>query len=302
VVRHLHLKPDAATIFVERLRGELMDAAVQRRPIAVGVARHSMGGQSISRDGVAVTLSGTPPEIDAKAGTYRVSAGTTWAQVIRALDPLGYSPTVMQSNNDFGWPTPYGPFGSTVRFIRLLLADGTLATCSRTENTELFNLTMGGYGMFGLIVDLEVEMTRNLLLAPTVELLAGNRFASAFIETVEDDPTVCMAYGRLSIARATLFEEALLTSYRPAARQPNPLPVAVGAGMMTSVSRQIYRAQIGSEAAKRARWAAETRLNPAINFGPATRNSLMNEPVANLAGNDRRRTDILHEYFFRRNG
>jgi FAD/FMN-containing dehydrogenase len=38
---------------------------------------------------------------------------------------------------------------------------------------------------------------------------------------------------------------------------------------------------------------AETKLKP----GVATRNTLMNEPVSNLAGRDQRRTDILHEYF-----
>ncbi len=59
------------------------------------------------------------------------------------------------------------------------------------------------------------------------------------------------------------------------------------------MSREIYRAQIGSETAKRARWLAEKKLKP----GVATRNTLMNEPVANLAGRDTSRTDILHEYF-----
>ena len=34
--------------------------------------------------------------------TYRVEAGARWSQVIRALDPLGFSPAVMQSNHDFG--------------------------------------------------------------------------------------------------------------------------------------------------------------------------------------------------------
>ena len=83
----------------------------------------------------------------------------------------------MQSNHDFGvaatfsvnahgWPVPYGPFGSTVRSLRLMLADGTVVTCSRTENQELFQLAMGGYGLFGIILELEVDMVENLLLRP----------------------------------------------------------------------------------------------------------------------------------------
>jgi hypothetical protein len=49
--------------------------------------------------------------------------------------------------------------------------------------------------------------------------------------------------------------------------------------------------------AKRARWYAETVAGPRRSTGVAARNTLLNEPVANLASRDRARTDILHEYF-----
>jgi FAD/FMN-containing dehydrogenase len=92
------------------------------------------------------------------------------------------------------------------------------------------------------------------------------------------------------------MQEALLVSYR---RTPSagPLPRAGEGGLVAAVSRRVYRAQIGSEAAKRARWFAESVAAPKAASGIATRNTLMNEPVSNLAGNDTSRTDILHEYF-----
>jgi FAD/FMN-containing dehydrogenase len=82
-----------------------------------------MGGQSLPRDGTAVTLDSRRVQPDTSAGMYRADAGARWADVIKALDPIGFSPTVMQSNNDFGvastfcvnahgWPIPHGPFGS----------------------------------------------------------------------------------------------------------------------------------------------------------------------------------------------
>ncbi len=74
------------------------------------------------------------------------------------------------------------------------------------------------------------------------------------------------------------------------------MPPATSKGSLTTLSREIYRAQIGSEVAKRARLFAETKVGP-IESSAATRNSLMNEPVANLADRNRSRTDILHEYF-----
>ncbi len=308
VVRHVHLKSPTLSDLVARVRLELRDAAADRRPVAVGVARHSMGGQSLPRNGTAMTLDGAPIELDTAGKTYRTGAGARWADVIRALDPKGFSPAVMQSNNDFGvgstfcvnahgWPVPYGPFGSTVRAMRLVLADGSLVNCSRTENVDLFRMAMGGYGLFGVIVELDVEMAPNVLLAPTFVRMEAEKFAPAFIKAIESDPDTRMAYGRLAVAREGFFDEALMITYRPASAQPAHLPEAVSAGGMTGIQRKVYRAQTGREWAKRARWFVESQVGPSMLASAATRNSLMNEPVVNLAGSDSRMTDILHEYF-----
>ena len=308
VIRHIRPKSDRQGDFTAALRAELKDAAAANRRVAVGAARHSMGGQSLARDGTAVTFDTPWFEIDTANQLYRVSAGARWSEVIAKLDPLGFSPKVMQSNHDFGvastfsvnahgWPVPFGPFGSTVRALRLMLADGEVVECSREKNADLFALAMGGYGLFGIILDLDVEMARNLLLAPTATLMPAEDFADKFIAFAAKDPSVLMAYGRLSVARSGFFSDAVLTSYRAASPQPATPPAATSKGSLTWISNDLYRAQIGSELAKRARWAAETKLVPRVGSGLATRNSLMNEPVSNLINTSRTRTDILHEYF-----
>jgi FAD/FMN-containing dehydrogenase len=289
----------------EALRAELKEARATGKRVAVGAARHSMGGQSLPRDGVAVEFDAPTFEIDSKAQLYRVSGGARWSEVIARLDPLGFSPKVMQSNHNFGvastfsvnahgWPVPFGPFGSTVRSLRLMLADGEIVECSRDKESELFGLVMGGYGLVGIILDLDVEMTPNLLLQPTAKLMPAEEFPAQFLAAVEKDPATLMAYGRLSVARASFFSEALLTTYRAALVQPQPLPPAGhGGGWLGLASSHIYRNQVGSEIAKHVRWAAETKIAPSL----ATRNTLMNEPVENLANPFPQRTDILHEYF-----
>lgn len=308
VMRHFTVGDDPEAATIERLRRELREAAAERRPFAVGGARHSMGGQSIPRNGTAATFSTRICELDQAAKTYRTHAGTRWAHIIATLDRAGFSPAVMQSNNDFatggtlsvnahGWPTPFGPFGSTVRSFRLMRHDGEIVTCSRTENQELFSLVQGGYGLFGIILDMVVDMVPNALLKPTYELMPSADFGRRFVATLDRDPAIQMAYGRLSVARRNFLGEALMISYRPAPNPPRSLPTAATGGFMSSISREIFRAQVGSETAKRARWSAETVANPSLSSGIGTRNAFMNEPVANLAGGDRFRTDILHEYF-----
>ena len=292
---------------IARLRMELRDAAAVGRPVALGAARHSMGGQSLARGGTALTFKSAGCIPDRAAGLYRAHAGTRWRDVIATLDPLGLSPSVMQSNNDFavagtfsvnahGWPVPHGPFGTTVRSLRLMLADGAVVTCSRQENAELFRLAMGGYGLLGVILDLDAEAVPNRSLVPSFEVLPSGSFASRFVRLCAD-PSVAMAYGRLNVAAHGFLNEALMVGYRPEPTSPAGLPPAGYGGMMSAVSREMYRAQTGSELGKRFRWFVETVVGPRMVEGGATRNTLLNEPVRNLAGRDPSQTDILHEYF-----
>jgi hypothetical protein len=137
-------------------------------------------------------------------------------------------------------------------------------------------------------------MVENTLLRPTHEVMPADRLGPRMAAAVAEDSTVRMAYGRLAVDAQRFLREALLVTYRPQAGTPQP---AQSGGLVNAVSREMFRAQIGSDAVKRARWHAETVTAPHIGSGISSRNTLMNEPVANLAGRDPKRTDILHEYF-----
>jgi len=282
---------------LRELRATLGEAATEGRPIAFGGARHSMGGQSLPRNGIAASFAAAAIEPDREKKIYRVSAGARWRDVIRVLDPIGFSPAVTQSNHDFsvggtlsvnahGWPVPFGPFGSTLRRFRIMLADGSVLTCSNSENAELFRLAVGGYGLFGIVIDADLAMVENSLLTPVLELMKADAFGRRFV-----------AYGRLSVAREGFLQQALLVGYRQAPQQPDRLPPPKNSSAFAMLSRSVFRAQIGSERGKRARWMAETRLMPKVGQVALTRNTLLNEPVAALADRDLSRTDILHEYF-----
>ena len=53
-----------------------------------------------------------------------------------------------------------GCFGEHVRSLKMRVADGRVLTCSPTENTDLFNATIGGMGLTGHILEVEVAMRR----------------------------------------------------------------------------------------------------------------------------------------------
>lgn len=301
-----HVRPAAhGEALVEAFRTELATARADGRPVNVGAARHSMGGQAIPKGGTAITVDDAWIEPDTAKGIYRVNGGARWRDVIAALDPLGFSPAVMQSNHDFGvaatfsvnahgWPVPFGPMGATVRSLRMVMPDGALVTASRDENADLFALAMGGYGLVGLIVDLELDMVPNQRLAPRLKAMPAEDFPTAFMAAV-NDPGFPMVYGRLNVDRARLFDEALLVAYAPTEDQ-SALPPAVGSGLISHIASRVYRWQVGREGMKRWRWWLESGLGETF-AAESTRNSLMNEPVVTLDDRNPGRVDILHEYF-----
>lgn len=206
IAAHRTVHADDERRYIEDLRALLREAAHDGHAVCLGGARHSMGGQSLPRGGVAASLVTPKCEPDTAARTYRVRAGTRWHHVIRTLDPLGFSVAVMQSNSDFSiggtlsvnahsWPVPYGPFGTTVRAFRLMLGDGTVVTCSHTENAELFALVIGGYGLFGIVLDAEIDVADNVLLLPTFERMPATRVAERFVAAVRDAPVCAWPMG-----------------------------------------------------------------------------------------------------------
>jgi FAD/FMN-containing dehydrogenase len=306
IEKQVLLNSDFDTAFIHRVRALVIEARQKKIPLIASTARHSMGGHSLPEEGIALTLSQTSVKADPATKTYRVAAGTRWQTVVGELDKIGFSPAVMQSNNDFGvastfsvnahgWAVPYPGAGSTVRSIKIMIPDGTIQTCSRTQNPDIFRHAMGGYGLFGIILELELDMVPNTRLTPKFEPMPGRDVGQFFVKALKSDPTIQMAYGRLDVSLDRFFEQGMLITYRPSADQKN-LPPASGPGVVSHVSRLIFRNQLESDIAKRFRWWTETELGPEL-VADATRNTLINEPVITLADFNDDRTDILHEYF-----
>ncbi len=307
VAKHITItdKFDAASI--DALRKELKEATAERRPVIASAARHSMGGQSMARMGTTYTMAHEWIELDKTNLTYRTGSGTRWSTVIAKLDVEGFSPAVMQSNNDFGvastysvnahgWPVPFGPMGATVKSLQMMLADGQLITCSREENADIFFAAMGGYGLLGIITEMEIEMVPNARLEPTFTQVDPLNFGPTFVQAIKGTPNVQMAYGRMDISIDRFLEDAMMITYRPTSDQSD-IPQAPGSGWLSKRARDIFRAQLGSDIAKHGRWWFESSLGPMIGGGDTTRNTLLNEPVITLDDRDPTRTDILHEYF-----
>lgn len=307
VRRHWTPGPRAYDAYVDGLRRELRDARAAGRPVAVGGARHSMGGQSMARDGTAVTPACHGVEVDAASKVARVWGGARWSDMVGALAPLGLSPGAMQSNHDFGvlaatcvnahgWAVPHGTVSSTVRSLRVMLADGEVVECSREVEPDLFAHVVGGYGLVGVVVGADLDVVEDALLEPDVRVMQSEDVARAFDASVHDGG-VSMAYGRLSPTSRGFLDEATMVAFRRRDGGPGTMPAPGPSAALRGATRAVYRSQPHGEAFKALRWALETRVAPLLLGRPVTRNALLSRPVSDLARRDTSRVDVLHEYF-----
>jgi FAD/FMN-containing dehydrogenase len=294
-----------------QLQALLKRARDQGLRVSIAGARHSMGGHSIYPDGIVVNmLPFKALELDAAAGILHVGAGARWEDVIPYLDARGRSVSVMQATHNFsvggslsvnchGWQQGKPPIVSTVESFRLMRADGVVVRCSRTENPDLFALAIGGYGLFGVILDVDLRVVPNerYRLDPPV-FVSSKQYAARYREIVDRADDVTLAFGRLNVTPgdATFLREALLTVFRRSRCRPEEIPPLKTPGYHT-LRRTILLAEIGSDEGKALRWSAEAKASKHIAGRFFSRNQLLNEDATLYQEHKAERTEILHEYF-----
>lgn len=300
----VELSPDLETTH-ELLRTAFKKSASTKRSISIGGARHSMGRQSLNRGGIYIdTTAFKAMKLNEETNTLKVQAGARWKDIIAYLHPLNRAVSVMQTNHDFsvggtlsvnahGWQQGMGPVGSTVQAFNLMLADGTIRRCSPAENAELFSLALGGYGLFGVILDVWLDVVPNEVYQSTHKLSALDEFVGVWSALAQKD-NVQMLYGRLSVDPGDLFSEVLLTGYSPIA-WAKPIP-PLEQPKLGKLGRAVFRGSVESDLGKKIRWTLEKWAGGEAS-GTYPRSVLQNEPVELFANRDPERTDILHEYF-----
>lgn len=305
-VREIWKIPPTPSEAEAQLRLLLEKAKSENLKISMAGARHTMGGHVIAAGGIVIdTLPYHELSLDEDKGILHAHGGSCWKEIVPFLNERGFSPQIMQSNHDFsvggsisanchGWQTGMPPIASSVESFRLMLSNGEIKECSRDTNRELFSLALGGYGLFGIFLDVKLRVARNENYTLTQFHQPTSQYAEVFRKKVTERSDVGMAYGRLSVDTRNFLSDSVLSVLT---RQPGK-PLPLGKFGSEKVARLVFRGSTGSEYGKRLRWDAES--GKYINFAPKqpiSRNSLLNEPVATFQERSELRTDILHEYF-----
>lgn len=307
-VRQVWPVPGSDPAAEQQLRQLLVQARQQGLPVSIAGARHSMGGHSIAPDGIVIDMRRfNAMSLSDDGQILRVQAGALWSEVLPFLDQYGRSVSIMQSDSRFsvggslsvnvhGWQSLKPPIIASVKSIRLMLADGTILHCSRSQHAELFSAVIGGYGLLGIILDAELQTQPNAWYQVERVAVDASQIPELFSQYLDSNPSLELAYGRLRVTPDALLQQGILTFYRRVERA-GLLPAPVESTGLDGFKRAIFRGSIGSDYGKSLRWELESWWGESFGQTFQSRNQLLNSDPAFYLNRSAAQTDILHEYF-----
>jgi FAD/FMN-containing dehydrogenase len=284
-----------------------------------------MGGQAFYKNNLVLDmLKFNKMSLDEESRTLTVQSGATWHDIQDFLHPK-YAVKAMQSTDIFtvggsisvnahGMDHLAGSVGNSIRSMRVMLADANIVNISRAENPELFSLVVGGYGLFGVILDVDLEVVDNAIYQTERQVVSYQDFPEIFEKEILPDPNLGLFYGHLSTARSSLLDEMIFYKYTKVEVGEAEVP-PLGEVSSIKLRRFVFNFSKLGDLPMSLKWYLEKNIEPrlesctivprtqAMGEGEAcfvSRNEPMHDSVAYIRNNLKNETDILHEYFIPR--
>jgi FAD/FMN-containing dehydrogenase len=173
-------------------------------PISISGCRHSMGGQQFATDSICIDTRELDRVIlfDREHGLLEAEAGIQWPKLIRtyldaqadetkqwgiAQKQTGADTFTLGgslSSNVHGRGLRMKPLISNIESFTMIAADGKSIRCSREDDSELFRLAIGGYGLFGLIETVTLRLVPRQKLRRAVEIVRAKDLPKRFEQRI----------------------------------------------------------------------------------------------------------------------
>lgn len=168
----------------------IRSAGKKGKGICIAAARHAMGAQQFASRGILIdtTALSRVLNFNQEEGAIEVEAGIQWPLVIgyllneqkgqskqwgiaqkQSADWLSIGGSL--ASNIHGQGIGMKPFIQDVESFVLIDANGKEVKCSRRENTELFRLALGGYGLFGVIYSVNLRLVPRKKVERVAEIM-----------------------------------------------------------------------------------------------------------------------------------
>ena len=140
-----------------------MQFARDNKPRYDGRRAPQQGGQAFRKGGIVLDMRRLQQDRAERERAFgHAQPGATWHDIQNALHPLcgachaidrHFQRRRLDPVNAHGMDHQAGALAKSIKSMRVMLADGLLKPCRRPRTKDLFNLVVGGYGLFGVIVE-----------------------------------------------------------------------------------------------------------------------------------------------------
>jgi FAD/FMN-containing dehydrogenase len=168
--------------------------------LSISGGRHAMGGQQFGAGTINLDTRALRRvlDFDPVCGTVEAEAGIMWPQLVAALHSLQpgdpHPWTIIQkqtgadrmtlggslSANIHGRGLTMPPLVADIEHFTLVDAAGRTRRVSRRENSDLFRLAIGGYGLFGALYSIRLRLARRQLLRRRVVMTTADEACDLF--------------------------------------------------------------------------------------------------------------------------
>ncbi|HJM68468.1 MAG TPA: FAD-binding oxidoreductase [Candidatus Babeliales bacterium] len=193
--------------------------------VSIAAGRFSMGGQTFYPNCIILDMTkyNKMLYLDHVKKTVHVQSGITWETIQDHVDDYSLSIRAMQSSNIFsvggsmsvnahGMDHKAGSVAQTIQSFRLMMVDGSIKKVTQVNNPELFELVLGGYGLFGIILDVEIDLTDNVAYMPDIKLMKTTKLAQD-LHSIISNPHIGIFYAHLSTSPHSMLNDAMLYQY-----------------------------------------------------------------------------------------
>ena len=283
------------------------DAKSTNKKISLSGIRHSMGGQALGLNTLHLDMTHMDSvRYNDSDQTVTVGPGATWRQVQTSLSQHNRAVRVMQDSNIFsvggslsvnahGKDPRYGSLIGSVNYLKMVTADGKEILCDKTTNADLFSAVIGGYGLLGIITEVNLLTTQNNIYAFSLIPTQTHSLIDT-LESLSKNPENRLLEAHLSVDGERFLTESLIYTYAEAKSSAKPKDELDGENSIW-LRKVIFQASRTSNFGKFLRWEMEKYLSPLIEPKTVSRNTAMAVPVRFLQNPDPHTTDILQEYF-----
>ena len=217
------------------LQRALRSAAAAKQAVSIAGGRHAMGAQQFATDSALLDMTqlNRVRNFDRARGIVEVESGIMWPALVdyllkeQAGQPRQFGIAQKQTGADrltiggalaanvHGRGLKMKPFIADVESFVLVDARGNVRTCSRTENSELFRLAIGGYGLFGPISTVKLRLVPREKIQRIVGVRLIDDLPKAFEQRIADGFTFGDFQFSVDEKSDDFLRKGVFSCYRP---------------------------------------------------------------------------------------